>query len=364
MKANARYNAARLADMVREVFLRSGYNATDAETITDVLLTSDRMGIESHGLQRLVLYQYGISISRINVNAKPTIIKDTPLSVVIDANAGMGQIVSKFAMETAIEKARKRGIGIALVRNSNHFGIAGYYSLMAAKAGLLGITMTNTQALVVPTFGRIPLLGTNPIAVSMPAEPYPFHLDMATSVVTGGKMEVYAKNNEPLPEGWAVDANGHVNTDPQEFVRNRGKASGGLLPLGGAGTLYSGHKGYGLSLVVELMTGILSSGTVSAFVRKVKEKEQCCHMFAAIDYEMFTDDKAGMEKQFSEFLNIFRNSEKAAGENRIYIPGEKEFESMAHADERGIVVSEGTLKELEKICRDKGLNPENYIVEV
>ena len=186
--------------MVNEVFIRSGYSPEDAAVIADVLLAADLAGIESHGVQRLVLYQYGISIGRIKVDAKPSVVKETPLSIVIDADAGMGQVVSHNAMKKAIEKAKTLGMGVALVRNSNHYGIAGYYSMMAAKEGLLGVSMTNTQALVVPTFGRQPLLGTNPIAVTMPASPAPFHLDMSTSVVTGGKMEVYAKNRNPCPK--------------------------------------------------------------------------------------------------------------------------------------------------------------------
>lgn len=364
MTESPRYEVSRLEKMTKEVFVRSGYSETNAQTIADVLLMSDRMGIESHGLQRLALYQYGIDIGRIKVDAQSTVIKETPISVVLDANAGMGQVASAEAMGQAIEKAKKSGIGIALVRNSNHFGIAGYYSLMAARENLLGICMTNTQALVVPTFGRTPLLGTNPIAVSMPAKPLPFHLDMSTSVVTGGKMEVYAKNNEPLPEGWAVDARGMVNTDAQAFVNNRGKASGGLLPLGGAGETHSGHKGYALSMVVELMTGILSGGVPSAFVRKEKDKERCCHMFAAIDYSIFSQNPAQIEGDFSGLMDMIRHSEKSADAQRIYTHGEKEFENMCLAETRGVTVSSATRAELEKICRSRGLDPEVYIVEV
>ncbi len=353
-----------LNKMVGEVFVRSGYSAEDARIIADVLLAADLSGIESHGVQRLVLYQYGISIGRIKVDAKPTVVKETPLSVVIDADQGMGQVVSHNAMKAAIEKAKKSGIGVALVRNSNHYGIAGYYSMMAAKEGLLGISMTNTQALAVPTFGRTPLLGTNPIAVAMPADPAPFALDMSTSVVTGGKMEVYAKNHKPLPEGWAVDAQGFVNTDAQAFVNNRGASSGGLLPLGGAGELFSGHKGFGLSMVVELMTGIMSGGVTSAGVRKVKEQELCCHMFAAVDYAMFTDDKAALEKRFSDYMRLIRGSEPVEGQERIYLAGDKEREHMENARKNGIPVNGATYDELNVILKKQGMDPAEYLIEV
>lgn len=354
----------KLKEMVVEIFKRYSYSDEDAKIIADVMLTSDLMGIESHGVQRLTLYPFGIKIGRIKVDAEMKILKESPTTVVIDADAGMGHLAGTKAMQMAIRKAKEMGIGMAVVRNSNHYGIAGYYSMMAAKEGLLGISMTNTQALVVPTFGKTPLLGTNPIAVTMPAEPVPFHLDMSTSVVTGGKMEVYAKNKQPVPEGWAVDSTGAVNTDAQVFVNNRGKSSGGLLPLGGAGELYSGHKGYGLSMVVEIMTGILSTGVTSAFVRKEKNVEQCCHMFMAIDYGRFTDDKKAMEAQLSEYMEMLRSSEKVEGAERIYTHGEKEQECQERVLREGVQMNEATYQEIVNVCKERGVDYNKYLVEV
>ena len=354
----------KLRRLTELVFEKHGYSPEDAGIITDVLLKADLMGIESHGVQRLTLYPFGISIGRIKVDAKPEIVRETPLSAVIDAHDGMGQLAGVKAMKLAIVKAKQHGMGFTVVRNSNHYGIAGYYSLMAAEEGLAGISMTNTQALVVPTFGRKPLLGTNPIAFTVPAKPYPFHLDMSTSVVTAGKMEVYAKNKKLCPEGWLVDENGAVNTDAGVFVKNRGTGLGGLLPVGGAGELYSGHKGYGMSMMVEIMTGIFAGGVTSFSVRAVPEKELCCHMFWAMDPEMFCDDREKLFGQLSGFLQTLRNSDKAEGHERIYTHGEKEFENMEKVKNSGVSMNDATYEEIVKLCEKVGICAEEYLKEV
>lgn len=346
------------------IFEKYGYSREDAGIIADVLLKADLMGIESHGVQRLTLYPFGINIGRINVDAKPEIIRETPVSAVIDAHDGMGQIAGVKAMRLAIAKAKKCGMGFTVVRNSNHYGIAGYYSLMAAEEGLAGMSMTNTQALVVPTFGKKPLLGTNPIAFTVPAKPYPFHLDMSTSVVTGGKMEVYAKNKKACPAGWLVDENGAVNTDAGIFVKNRGTGRGGLLPVGGAGELHSGYKGYGMSMMVEIMTGIFAGGVTSMGVRAVPEKELCCHMFWTVDPEMFCENKEELFERLSEFLGILRDSEKAEGCERIYTHGEKEFENMEKVKISGVPVNDATYDEIVKLCKKTGICSEEYLKEV
>ena len=346
------------------IFEKYGYSGEDAGITTDVLLKADLMGIESHGVQRLTLYPFGISIGRIKVDAKPEVVKETPLSAVIDAHDGMGQIAGVTAMKMAIAKAKEHGMGFTVVRNSNHYGIAGYYSLMAADEGLIGMSMTNTQALVVPTFGQKPLLGTNPIAFTVPAKPYPFHLDMSTSVVTAGKMEVYAKNHKPCPEGWLVDENGAVNADAGVFVSNRGTGRGGLLPVGGAGELLSGHKGYGMSMMVEIMTGIFSGGVTSPGVRAVPEKELCCHMFWAVDPAMFEDDPEELFNRLSDFLQMLRDSNKAEGHDRIYTHGEKEFENMEKVKKNGVAMNDATYDEIVKLSKSLGIVAQDYLIEV
>lgn len=284
-----RYNYKKLYELAVEMFIRYGFSREDSEKVADVILTSDRFGVESHGVNRLTLYPFGIDIGRIKVDAKPEVVEDRLSMAVIDAHDGMGQLASIQGMQLAIDKAKKYGVGMVSVRNSNHFGIAGYYSMMAAKQGLMGVSMTNAEALVVPTYAREPMFGTNPIAVTIPADPHPFHMDFATSVMTCGKMEVYAKIGHELQPGMLVDETGTTCLDPNVFLRIRDnksnpayteKTRGGIMPMGGEGMLFGGHKGYGLALLVDIMCAVMSHGAVSKGVRVTKDKEKCCHFFA------------------------------------------------------------------------------------
>lgn len=355
------YPLERMKRLSEAVFLSYGYSAEESAFITDVILAADRAGIESHGVNRLDLYPHGIDIGRIKLHAETTVEFETPISAVLDAHDGDGHLPSKLAMEMAIQKAKTCGIGMVAVRNSNHFGIAGFYSRMALKEGLMGICMTNAEGLVVPTFGKQPMLGTNPIAVSMPAEPIPFHLDMATSVVPGGKLEVYAKNDQEVPHEWIVDSTGHDCTNPHEFNRIRfSKDDGGLLPLGGFGEKHSGHKGFGLALVVELMTANFAHGNNGDRVRCVPDQEKTCHFFAALDLNAF-GDRDDIIRSFSDYLQRIRDSRKANGHDRIYIHGEKELESEQRVEAEGIRVNEPTLREIEALCARRGLNIHDFL---
>lgn len=212
-----RYNYKKLYELAVEMFIRYGFSREDSEKVADVILTSDRFGVESHGVNRLTLYPFGIDIGRIKVDAKPEVVEDRLSMAVIDAHDGMGQLAGIQGMQLAIDKAKKYGVGMVSVRNSNHFGIAGYYSMMAAKQGLMGVSMTNAEALVVPTYAREPMFGTNPIAVTIPADPHPFHMDFATSVMTCGKMEVYAKIGHELQPGMLVDETRHDLPRPERL---------------------------------------------------------------------------------------------------------------------------------------------------
>lgn len=339
-----------LKELCNNVFERFGYNKEDSNIITDVLLMADLYGIESHGIQRLVLYYNGIKNGRIKVNSKMKVIKETPLSVLVDGNKEMGQLVSKNSMDIAINKAKIYGFGMAVVKNSNHFGISGYYAKMAADQGFIGISMTNTQAVVLPTYSKRRMLGTNPIAISMPAKPIPFLLDMSTSVVTRGKMEVYSKNNEPIPEGWALDEEGKIITDSKKIIEITDREGlGGILPLGGHSEKFGGHKGYGLGLAVEMFTSILSGGFTSDNVRFSKDVDGVSHTFIAIDYGMF-GDKNEIEKRMSDYMQKLRDSEKVQGASRIYTHGEKEIEAYNDRIKNGIPVNQNTIKEIEDIC--------------
>ena len=338
----------------RKAFAGYGFNEEQSAQITDVLLAADLSGIESHGIQRLIRYHKEITGGLVDVNAVPEIVKETPISATIEGNDAMGQLLGVQAMELAINKAKQVGIGMVAVRNSNHYGIAGYYTKMAAEAGLIGICMTNTEAIMVPTFGRQAMLGTNPIAFSMPASPVPFTFDAATTVVPRGKLEVYAKRDGVIRDGWALDENGHPSTDATRVLNNIiGKTGGGILPLGGAGEETSGYKGYGFAMLCEICTAILSGGTTSNYIYKTPGKANICHFFMAVDYGVF-GEKEDLEKALSQFLQELRDSNKAEGQERIYTHGEKEFEACQRVKAEGVSVNEKTYAEMEMIAEFTG----------
>ena len=338
----------------RKAFAGYGFNEEQSAQITDVLLAADLSGIESHGIQRLIRYHKEITGGLVDVKAVPEIVKETPISATIEGNDAMGQLLGVQAMEMAINKAKQVGIGMVAVRNSNHYGIAGDYTRMAAEAGLIGICMTNTEAIMVPTFGRQAMLGTNPIAFSMPASPVPFTFDAATTVVPRGKLEVYAKRDGVIRDGWALDENGHPSTDATRVLNNIiGKTGGGILPLGGAGEETSGYKGYGFAMLCEICTAILSGGTTSNYIYKTPGKANICHFFMAVDYGVF-GEKEDLEKALSQFLQELRDSNKAEGQERIYTHGEKEFEACQRVKAEGVSVNEKTYAEMEMIAEFTG----------
>ena len=328
-----------------------GYHFTEEESrkITDVLLDADLSGIESHGVQRMIRYHKEITEGLAKPEAKPEIVKETPLSALIEGNDAMGQLLGVQAMELAIQKAKAGGFGMVTVRNSNHYGIAGYYVKMAADQGLIGLSMTNTEAIMVPTFGRQAMLGTNPIAFAMPAKPTNFVFDAATTVVPRGKLEVYVKRGNPLPIGWALDETGRDSSEPDRILQNIiSKAGGGILPLGGSGELTSGYKGYGFAMLCEIATAILSGGTTSNYIYKTPGRSNIAQCFIALDHGMF-GDKAAMEDHLSTFLQEIRDSAKAEGRDRIYIHGEKEAESRRRVLREGVSVNDKTYSELQMI---------------
>lgn len=333
-----------------DIFQAYGFSENESRMIADVVIAADLKGIESHGVQRMVRYAKETSSGMVDIHAKAETIFETPVSRVIDAHNGMGQIVGQQAMRVAIEKAKNAGVGMVAVRNSNHYGIAGYYTEMAVAEDLMGICMTNTEAIMVPTFGRQPMIGTNPIALGMPADPVPFIFDSATTVVPRGKLEVYTKRGEAVPIGWAVDENGHDSSDSGRILNNIiSKAGGGILPLGGFGELLGGHKGYGFGLICELFTGILAGGVTAERIYKTGSGSGICQYFMAVDYGAF-GDKAQIRHAFSQYLRSVRESSKAEGHDRIYTHGEKEVEARARCMERGLPVNDKTIAELKQIA--------------
>ena len=357
------YSYDQLKTFCCDAFKNFGFTEAESESITDVLLLSDLYGIESHGMQRLVRYHKGIEKNLIHVDAKSEIIFETPVSAVIDAHDGMGQLVSIEAMNLAIEKAQKTGMAIVSVKNSNHFGIAGYYAKMACDKGLIGFAMTNSEAIMVPTYSRLAMLGSNPIAISMPAEPYPFFFDSSTTVVTRGKLEIYNKLSKPLPDGWALDENGKPCTDASRVLKNIvSKNGGGIVPLGGDEELLGGHKGYGYGMLCEIFCSIFSGGLTSNHTH-IAGKGGTCHGFMAIDPQIFGDAE-GMKARFSAFLQELRDAPKAEGASRIYTHGEKEILALADRMKNGINVNINTVAEMKDLCDYLGMDSEKYLGKI
>ncbi len=342
-----------------DAFRGFGFNEEEAGIITDVLLTSDLYGIESHGMQRMVRYHKGIESGMIKIDAKPEVVFETPVSAVIDGNDGMGQLIGHKAMTMAIEKAKKSGVGIVSVRHSNHYGIAGYYAKMACKEGLIGFSCTNSEAIMVPTFGRKAMIGSNPIAISMPADPYDFFFDASTTVVTRGKLEMYNKMEKPLPEGWALNKDGNPSTDAPDVLANiRAKNGGGIMPLGGSTEMLGSHKGYGYGMICEIFSSILSMGDTSNFCM-TGGKGRICHGFAAIDPACFGDPEA-IKAHLSTYLQELRDSPKSEGQERIYTHGEKAIASIKDKKENGIPVNDNTMVELLDLCQSLGMDFSSY----
>ena len=358
-----RYTYEQLNTFCMDAFVKFGFNKDEARIITDVLLLSDLYGIESHGMQRLVRYHKGIEKGLIKIDAKPEIVHETPVSAVIDAHDSMGQLVSHQAMELAIEKAKKTGMAIVSVRNSNHFGIAGYYAKMACDQGLMGMAMTNSEAIMVPTFARMAMIGSNPIAVSLPADPYPFFFDASTTVVTRGKLEVYNKLEKPLPEGWALNKDGHPSSDAKDVLKNIvAKNGGGIMPQGGNGETLGSHKGYGYGMLCEIFCSVFSQGTPSSHVN-VGGKSGTCHGFMAVDPNVFGDAEA-IKAHFSTYLQELRDAPKADGQTRIYTHGEKEIAAYSDRMANGIDVNINTVAEMADMAKYLGMDVEKYLGKV
>ena len=343
---------APLRKFCESVMGKYGFNEKQSRDITDVILTSDLQGLESHGVQRLIRYHRGVKSGTIRPDVTPEVLYETPLSVVLDAHSAMGQIAAVDAMERAIAKARETGFGVAVVRNSNHFGVGGYYAMMAEREGMLGMCFTNTEAISVPTFGKKAMLGTNPIAFAMPADPIPMLYDVATTVVPRGKLEVYAKQGKPMPLGWAVDENGRDTDDAKRVIDNiKNKAGGGILPLGGSSPGSGSHKGYGLELIVEILSSILAGGNTANHVAP-NGLGDTSQSFFALDLGKLFGDQGAMRENLSTLLRELRESPKADGRDRIYTPGEMEVYSKEDKLKNGIPVNDSTLAELRTIAAE------------
>jgi LDH2 family malate/lactate/ureidoglycolate dehydrogenase len=288
---------------------------------------------------------------------EPEILRETPMSLVLDARGAMGLSLSKRTMAKVIGKAEACGAAFASIRNSNHFGIAGYYAEMAARHDMIGVCMTNTAALGVPTFGRNAMFGTNPIAVSLPAlGGRMFTLDMATTCVTRGKIETCEREGKPLPLGWAVDTAGKGTADAARLLDDMlFQRGGGLLPLGGEGELFSGYKGYGLAVLVDIMTAVASGGTFGKSVMDSQETSaRVCHFFGAVRLDLFREPEV-MKADLDRMLAELSAAEPAEGRGRVYYAGLKEHESEAESALKGVPLSGKVAEQLRTIGEELGV---------
>lgn len=348
-------------DFMTAVFEKMGVPIEDARLCSDVLLESDRRGIESHGCNRFKpIYIDRIKSGILNPITKIDILKETPTTAVLDANDGMGMVASKKAMDMCIEKAHKYGMGMVAVRNSSHYGIAGYWTGLAAKENMIGISGTNARPSIAPTFGVENMLGTNPLTFSMPTdEPFPFTLDCATSVIQNGKIEYYARINHDTPKGLVISREGEELTDSAEILKKIRSQQAALAPLGGFGETTGGYKGYGYSTVVEILSAALQSGL---FLKALDGKDEegkirpyhLGHFFIAIDTEAFMGAEA-FKKTCGDILRDLRGSEKAPGQERIYTAGEKEYDVWMYRKDKGVPVTEAVQKEFIGLRDEFGL---------
>ncbi|MBR6501485.1 MAG: Ldh family oxidoreductase [Firmicutes bacterium] len=349
-------------DFMVDVFKAYGVPEEDAKICTDVLLESDRRGIESHGCNRFKpIYLDRIKNGTLLPVTNIEIVKDTPTTVVMNANDGMGMVASYRMMEMLIEKAKIYGMAGGTIYNSTHYGIAGYWSTMAEKAGMIGITGTNARPSVAPTFGVEPMMGTNPLTFTMPTdEEFPYNFDCATSTVQHGKIEFYERLGEPTPPGLVVTEDGGTMTDSGQILRDMRQGKCALLPLGGLGEATGGYKGYGFTTIVEILSAALAGGP---YMKDLGGRDEngnpkmyrLGHFFFVINPEFFMGLDTFKETA-GGICRGLRNSKKAADAERIYTAGEKEYLAWLERKDKGVPVSESIQKEFIALRDECGLD--------
>lgn len=343
-----------LKEFTFQIFKSMGCPDNHARVAADCLNQADLRGVDSHGVARLNGYVRLWELKRLNATPEMKIIHETPSTAVLDGDLGLGLVTAPHAMQIAIDKARIAGTGWVAVQNSNHYGIAGYHSMLALEHDMIGISMTNASPLVAPTFSKSRFLGTNPIAVAIPAlnQP-PFVIDMATTTVANGKLEVLQRKGEDAPLGWAQDKEGNATTDA--FALRNG---GSMLPLGGDRE-HGGHKGYCLGAMVDIFSAVLSGANygpwVPPFVAFLEPPANPVgngigHFLGAIRVDAFrpaSEFKAHMDN----WIETFRNAEPAAGYEKVLIPGDPERELTIERLKNGIPLHEQVVNDLQELAK-------------
>lgn len=352
------FDLERLHEFCRRVFLHFDVPEFDAKQAADVLNAADRRGIDSHGVARLKTYYDLLSDGRINPRANVQVVRHTLSTATVDGDNGLGLVVGPKANRIAMSKADQSGSGWVSVRNTNHFGIAGYYVLEALREDLIGMAMTNTTKIVAPLWGREKMLGTNPIAIAFPGlEEPPIVIDMATSTVAFGKVEIAKRSGDSMPTGWAIDASGHDTNDPNEML-----GGGALLPLGSVREL-GGHKGYCLATMVDVLSCVLSGANWGPFAppfalgQALPERsvgKGIGHFFGAFKISGFIDPEE-FKRQIDEWIRTFRKTEPAPGTDGPLIPGDPEREAEAVRVREGVPVLLPVVEALRTISKETGI---------
>jgi L-2-hydroxycarboxylate dehydrogenase (NAD+) len=353
-----RYPIERLTEFVVRVFRTFDVPEADARQAAEVLAAADLRGIDSHGVGRLKTYVDMLTLGRINPRPQPRIVRELPGTATVDGDNGLGLVVGPWANRLAMDKADTVGTGWVSVANTNHYGIAGYYSLKALEREMLGFSMTNSTKLVAPLWGAERMLGTNPISIAFPGlEEPPIVVDLATSAVAYGKIELAKRKGQPLPEGWAVDRDGNATTDPQGMIEG-----GALLPLG-SDRERGGHKGYGLSIMVDVLCCVLSGANWGPFAPPFALRQEIParsvgkgigHCFGALRIDGFIDP-AEFKRQMDDYIRTFRATRPAPGTSGPLLPGDPEREAEADRRAHGVPVVPATVEDLRDVAAQTGV---------
>lgn len=332
----------KIVDFSIKCFQKVGMNEDDAQLVTNTMLVADSRGIHSHGFLRLPIYIERIQKGFINVNADVETIKDSHSLTLMAGNFGAGQVVGKKAMENSIKKAKESGLGLTLVKDSNHFGIAAYYAFLATQQNMIGVVISNVEPLMPAIGGAEKVIGNNPIAIAAPNSEGkdPIVLDMALSNVPLGKILVASTNGDSIPHGWGVDKNGEPTEDPNDVLNG-----GFLFPVGGP-------KGFGLALLAEILTGVLSGGQFSKTIPSMydlKEKQSISYFMLAIDISFFLSDDE-YSSRVTDITSFVKDSKKAPGVDQTFLPGEIEFMREKENQKKGVPIDKKVLNELHSLA--------------
>jgi LDH2 family malate/lactate/ureidoglycolate dehydrogenase len=340
-------SAPKLKAFVVEVLEKVGISSEDAQTTAEILVTTDMRGTRTHGVRLLKWYVDQIQRGGVNRNARMEIVRSGPTWALVDGQAALGEVTAYKSMKLAMAKAKGNFIGVVGVRNSNHFGAAGYYANMCLEQDVIGFAMTNADPSMSVPGAAARLFGTNPLAYAFPAsQEKGLTFDVATSVVAGVKIHQAAREGRRIPEGWIIDRQGRPTTDPTDLEKG-----GAHLPVGG-------HKGYGLAFMIEVLTGAFTgSGVMDEVFSYVQYPDRSCnsgHFFMAIDVDTFIP-VAEFKARLDAMAHKIRNSPKVEGVERIYVPGEIEAEEQEKGRVRGVLLDETTLSDLKQVADDLGI---------